>query len=386
MSKLPCPLNLPAAVLMLLGAGPPPAAPAPARARPGPNDTGMLQCLADNGRFTRDCAGSGQDAEFGRDISHPANRDGRRGFSFVKVCHSGEVAGTGACSPAAVLGSGPNDWGCTRDKVTGLTWEVKTSDGGDRDAALNYTHTSGHLPEDVSEFVTRVNGQGLCGASDWRLPSSLELQSLVAYSASAQGSGIAIDTRWFPNHRTVPYWAAEFLGYDPRNAWLVDFLTGTVGFQGLTSTWAAMLVRSDSAPMASRYLPNGPEVTDLATGLIWQRCPVGQSWSGTACSGTASFMDWSGALAAARDAPAASGLAWRLPNVKELGSLVDRSVWAPSMDRQAFPWSVSYGLWSATPAADYAVDAWIGDTLYGNAYHFDRSYAFNATLLVRPAR
>ena len=359
---------------------------APAQARPGLNDTGMLQCIADNGRFSRDCAGSGQDAEFGRDISHPVNRDGRRGFSFVKVCHSGEVAGTGACSPAAVLGSGPNDWGCTRDKVTGLTWEVKTNDGGDRDAALDYTHTPDRLPTDVSEFVARVNARGLCGANDWRLPATLELQSLVAYSASAQGTGVAIDTAWFPHQRTVPHWAAEYLGYDPRNAWMVDFLTGGVGFQGLTSTWAAMLVRGGSSASGTRFVPNGAEVTDLATGLIWQRCPVGQVFSGNSCTGTAAFMDWAGALAAARDAASSTGQAWRLPNVKELGSLVDRRLWAPSVDRMAFPWATSYGLWSGTPAADYAVNAWIGDTLYGTAYHFDRSYAFNASLLVRSAR
>lgn len=357
-----------------------------AKTRPAFNDTGMIQCLTSKGRFTTACAGTGQDAEFGRDVTAPANADGRRGFSFVKVCHSGELAGTGRCGPAAVLGSGPDDWGCTLDKITGLTWEVKTSDGGLHDAVRDFTHTATRLTTDVSEFVAQVNAAGLCGATDWRLPATVELQSLADYSASAQGTGVAIDARWFPNQRGLPHWAAEFLGYDPRNAWLVDFMVGNVGIQGLTSPWPAMLVRGSALAAPARYVLNGAEVKDPLTGLIWQRCPVGQTWTGSACDGTATFMDWSGALAAARAAASDSGLPWRLPNIKELGSLVDRSVWAPSLDRTAFPWTVSYGLWSSTVASDYAVNAWIGDTLYGTAYHFDRSYSFNVTLLVRPAR
>lgn len=359
---------------------------AQAKTRPGLNDTGMTQCLTPKGKFTTSCAGSGQDAEFGRDVTAPASADGRRGFSFVKVCQSGEVAGTGSCSPAAVLGSGPNDWGCTLDKVTGLTWEVKTSDGGLHDATRDFTHTATHLATDVSEFVSQVNAVGLCGATDWRVPATVELQSLADYSASAQGTGLGIDARWFPNQRGLPHWADEFLGYDPRNAWLVDFMVGNVSIQGLTSPWPAMLVRGSVLAPPARYVLNGGEVKDPLTGLIWQRCPVGQSWTGSGCGGTATFMDWSGALAAARAAASDSGLPWRLPNVKELGSLVDRSVWAPSLDRTAFPWTASYGLWSSTAASDYAVNAWIGDTLYGTAYHFDRTYAFNVTLLVRPAR
>ena len=54
---------------------------------------------------------------------------------------------------------------------------------------------------------------------------------------------------------------------------------------------------------------SGDTVTDAATGLVWQRCAVGQSWSGSTCIGTASISAW----AAAVTGPPSG---WRLPNVK----------------------------------------------------------------------
>ena len=370
-------LTLAVGLVMTLGAF------APAQAKPGLNDSGMAQCLK-GGQLGKRCAGTGQDGEFGRDVTAKADKDGHLGFSFVKVCNSGELAGKGACSPAAALGTGPNDWGCTRDKVTGLTWEVKTDTGDDRDADLAYTHTLDHLPGDASAFVTLVNGRGLCGATDWRLPTAMELQSLADHGLPGT-SGLAIDTRWFPNQRPFPHWAADHFPYLDTYSWLLDLSNGNLGFQGRTSSWPVMLVQGAQLGAAPRFVPNGAEVLDNLTGMIWQRCPVGQTWSGSACTGTATWVDWAGSLAAARAAAQASGLPWRLPNVKEMGSLVDRSVYAPSLDHAVFPWPQSLGIWTSTPASDLPGEVWITDTLYGNSYHFDRFYGFNATLLVRPA-
>ncbi len=356
---------------------------APAHAKGGLNDSGMVKCLNAAGQLVSACQGTDQDGEFGRDVTSPAKKDGRLGFSFVKVCNSGELAGKGACSKSAALGSGANDWGCTQDKVTGLTWELKTDDGGDRDADLVYTQTAQHQAGDASEFVALVNGRGLCGASDWRLPTALELQSL-ADLGSPGINGMAIDTQWFPNQRPFPYWSGDDFTYLHSDGWLTDLLSGVVSFQGRTSPWPVMLVRGSALGSGKRYVPNGPEVTDTLTGMVWLRCPLGQSWSGTACTGAATWLDWPSAMAAAKAMATDTGLPWRLPNLKDLNSLVDRKQYAPSMDRVAFPWPQSLGLWSSTPASDVVGEVWVSDTLYGNAYHFDRSYGFNAALLVRP--
>ena len=66
---------------------------------------------------------------------------------------------------------------------------------------------------------------------------------------------------------------------------------------------------------------NGIEVKDLQTGLIWQRCSLGQTWSGTTCTGTATTYNWINALRTTVN----MGNGWRVPNIKELASLVEQT-------------------------------------------------------------
>jgi hypothetical protein len=101
------------------------------------------------------------------------------------------------------------------------------------------------------------------------------------------------------------------------------------------------------------YSSNGSEVTDTKTGLIWRRCSEGQSWSAGACSGTAASYTHEQALAQAK-----TQTGWRLPNVKELSSLVDSSRVNPAIDITAFPATPSSWYWSASPFAGNAALAW----------------------------
>ncbi len=57
---------------------------------------------------------------------------------LFKLTHNGTVL-----SDDATLGSGSTDWACTQDNKTGLTWEVKTTDGGLRDWNNYYSWYNG---------------------------------------------------------------------------------------------------------------------------------------------------------------------------------------------------------------------------------------------------
>ena len=103
---------------------------------------------------------------------------------------------------------------------------------------------------------------------------------------------------------------------------------------------------------------NGDTVTDTATGLVWQRCAVGQGWSGGACIGTAFASAWAAAVTG-------PPLGWRLPNVKELESIVERRCAAPAMNTAAFPAAPSVNFWSSTPG--WAVSFNDGSVLSGQA-------------------
>jgi hypothetical protein len=239
--------NHPACALLLLGLMAAGAAQAGKASKPL-NDTGSNQCIV-NGEFTKVCTGTGQDGEFGRDVKNRNKNDGAKGFSYAKVCNSGELAGTGACPADPALGSTANAWGCTQDKVTKLIWEVKTKDGGLRDWQKAYTNLGDGRTGDTSELVKKVNQLGLCGASDWTLPTAAQLQGLLYMSVAYPGP--MIDKNWFPNTTdgdTSPshgvYWAADVYSGDDTRAWSVEFYLGNVGATGRVNGFAARLVRA----------------------------------------------------------------------------------------------------------------------------------------------
>ncbi len=88
----------------------------------------------------------------------------------------------------------------------------------------------------------------------------------------------------------------------------------------LSKSRAAESSSSSSAPtlIADRYqvLNKGSEIKDTKTGLIWQRCSVGQSWNGRTCEGEAKKFAFAEAQGLAKDG-------WRVPTVRELFSLID---------------------------------------------------------------
>jgi hypothetical protein len=187
------------------------------------NDTGQDTC-GNNSAGNLACPLTGfpdQDGDWGRDALARAGQlvkigGGEAGFDFSKISNSGAVL------PASVgLGSGANDWACTRDNVTGLIWELKlnsatslrhmhhiytwydsqpASNGGNPGTMGIPGLCAGTLSAcNTSAYVTAVNAQGLCGASDWRLPSAEELQSIV----NLKSSGPALDASYFPNTSTL---------------------------------------------------------------------------------------------------------------------------------------------------------------------------------------
>ena len=122
-------------------------------------------------------------------------------------------------------------------------------------------------------------------------------------------------------------------------------------------------------------------VTDTRTGLMWKQCSEGQSWSPGICSGTPSVFSWSQALARAETATFAGHADWRVPNVKELSSLVEECRSYPAINHVLFPNTPSSHFWSASPLAHFSYGAWfVFFGTGGPAYHF-QSDAFHVRLV-----
>jgi hypothetical protein len=148
---------------------------------------------------------------------------------------------------------------------------------------------------------------------------------------------------------------------------------------------AVLLGTGVAQAATARFVPNtvGDEVADTYTGLIWRRCAEGQSWDGTHCTGGYTTFTWDAALAHAQSEASRTSLAWRVPNVKELKSLVNPAASNPA-SYPIFPETPSDLFWASTPIAGDASYAWI--VYFGNGYvdnHYGyRSYDY-AVRLVR---
>ncbi|MDU4395162.1 MAG: DUF1566 domain-containing protein [Acinetobacter ursingii] len=103
----------------------------------------------------------------------------------------------------------------------------------------------------------------------------------------------------------------------------------------------------------------GSEVKDLKTGLIWQRCSLGQVWGSGQCYGNPQAYTWSEALQKTN----ALGNGYRLPNIKELGSLVEEACASPAINSSIFPATAVNDYWSSSPKAS--------DNRYAWSIHFE---------------
>ncbi len=124
------------------------------------------------------------------------------------------------------------------------------------------------------------------------------------------------------------------------------------------------------APARAAFTDNlDGTVSDTATGLMWDKCSWGQD--GTNCSGTANTYTWSAALGVAVSANGTnykSHTDWRLPNIKELESLVDLTVSSPTINTSMFPNTQVRWYWSSTTYTPILAFAWGVDCFDGSSF------------------
>uniref|UniRef100_UPI004056DC31 Lcl C-terminal domain-containing protein n=1 Tax=Candidatus Electronema sp. TaxID=2698783 RepID=UPI004056DC31 len=157
-----------------------------------PAPSGPTNLLNDTGIVTP--TGGGQDADFGRDKTHPDDTDGWKGFSFTSINST-----------------------CVLDNVTGLAWEVKTT--ANTGSTYNWTGAKSY-----AEGFTGCNGSTTYTC---RLPTVKELLGIVHFGKAAAPF---IDPTFFPNTAS----ATHLSGTEVANAssspstqvWGVDFFLG----------------------------------------------------------------------------------------------------------------------------------------------------------------
>ncbi len=211
---------------------------------------GILQGYTINGVAVYDKSNNLQGLTFGNYVI--ATEVLTKGYS--KISNTGNIL-----LNTAALGSGADEWACTKDNKTGLMWEVKTTDGGLRDKDKLYTnYTSGYPKCDyfvtgsppcdnitskygaitnTDGFIKAVNAQNLCGVSNWRLPVANEVKTLIFCSDGNYYDGYctnyqhAINEKYFPNINSDFFWLDSI--YDQRsNASFIWKILFGVGYDG----------------------------------------------------------------------------------------------------------------------------------------------------------
>lgn len=140
--------------------------------------------------------------------------------------------------------------------------------------------------------------------------------------------------------------------------------TGLGIFLGMLGFWAAA-AQAQTCPAGYPLTTPDADFTDLGsgmvrhdkTGLVWKRCAEGQSWSGGTCTGGAANYDWQSALQRATDVNLGSvgtenlgQTDWRLPNIKELASIVELGCDGPTINLTQFPAADAFSyFWSGSP-------------------------------------
>jgi len=233
------------------------------------------------------------------------------------------------------------------DNVTGLMWQRCS-------AGLSGTHCSeGWLWRYYwFDAVTYCEGLSLAGYTDWGLPSVYELQGIVHYGQSSP----AVDSTAFPDDISTWFWSSSAYARVESYAWAVLFWNGQVDYELKSDESAARCVRGESIPPSFTDNVDGT-VTDTATGLMWQKCSAGLS--GTDCSvGSAQSRNWEGAISYCQALSHAGHADWRLPDVKELRSIVDNTRYGPAIDTTVFPGTESSYYWSSSTIVTGTSHAW----------------------------
>jgi len=115
---------------------------------------------------------------------------------------------------------------------------------------------------------------------------------------------------------------------------------------------------------ASQFELKGGLAVDKTSGLMWQRCFLGASGDGCT-AGKPNKMNWPEALQYIEKLNQGDGFQgfkdWRMPNIRELGSIAELQCVFPTLNPKVFPNAPSGRTWSSSPYQFYPHYSWFVD-------------------------
>lgn len=220
-----------------------------------------------------------------------------------------------------------NDGLTVTDNVTGLVWQQSTDVTGNGDVDVNDKLYQ-------SEAVTHCDDLVLSGRSDWRLPSIKEAYSLIVFSgrdpSGYQGTDTSALTPFLDpvfdwafgdtssgeriidgQYASSTLYVSVVFNNDPA-MFGVNFVDGRIkGYPYLTKEYYVRCVAGNTSYGINNFEDNQDNtISDNATDLMWQQNDTEST-------------NWVDAVSQCEAASTATHEDWRLPNAKELQSIVD---------------------------------------------------------------
>jgi hypothetical protein len=323
--------------------------------------TGQTTCYDTSGNVIA-CAGTGQDGDIKAGVAWPDPR-------FT-----------------------PNADTTITDNLTGLIWAPDANLMKTRDPGWDNDSTAGDgavIWQHALDYVTKLNSESYLGHQNWRLPNVNELESLV--NAEQANNVTWLNSKGFTNFAPTSYWSSTTCSYNTDYAWVVYMYDGYINPDLKSSpiyyVWPVSAGECGSPSDSVICLPKTGQTTSyyngddgaLERGIAWPNprftnpdgtIPVsgdvivdqltGLMWTKNANTG--GYMTWQQALDYVKSLNIGGYTGWRLPNRKELRSIVDYSRYNSALPQGNPFTNVQIGsYWSSTTEASRTGIAWFVD-------------------------
>ena len=281
-------------------------------------------------------------------------------------------------------------------QFTGIAPSFQDNEDGtvtDLNTGLMWQQTPDFERHNFYDAFDYVDGLEVGGYTDWRLPTIKELYSLLNSNGSLSESGAASSQPYLFDEYfdfeydammsfAGQYWSSTkyvkgalqnigiegAFGFNFADGHIKSYETGLYfdGSEGVQDPgcFVRAVRGEENIYGVNSFVDNGDgTVTDNATGLMWQQEDDGNTYN------------WKDALAYATSSELAGHTDWRLPNTKELQSIVDYDKTTfPAIDEDYFVCTNDDSwFWSSTTQGDFKYTACY--LAFGKAYSKDNSSA-----------
>jgi len=251
-----------------------------------------------------------------------------------------QYAKLGYCIPKSFTISGNAPERIVSDNNTGLHWQQILPE-------LYYGCTG----EDMEgkkckwqEAVNYCNDLNYGGYNDWRLPTVEELETIVDYGKLYP----AVDEAYFPNAPLKGFWSYSSMVGFADNAWYVDLADGDTWGDAKSSEYGVRCVRGSVLLTEHSFseveINDETIVIDSATNFQWTK------------DYSSEYKTWKEALSYCENLYFGGYSDWRLPNINELKTLINRNKYNAASDFPDMPLSEPF--WSSSPCVYSIAYAW----------------------------